>query len=113
MAPRCSLLIPVWHYHLMLGKLPVLGVLLIGIRTGQGPTVLAAGADGGCLDICLSFLFSFSPSLSLGDGPIQTEMLSLRAVKPKTKKQPFNVKCLFFFLFFFFVFFFCLVLYSL
>ena len=29
----------------------------------------------------LSFLFSFS--LSLGDGPIQTEILSQRAVKPK------------------------------
>ena len=30
----------------------------------------------------LSFLFSFS--LSLGDGPIYTEILSQRAVKPKT-----------------------------
>ena len=30
----------------------------------------------------LSFLFSFS--LSLGDGPIETEILSQRAVKPKT-----------------------------
>ena len=47
------------------------GVLLIWSRVGQGPTVLAVGADGGCLDIFfsrLSFLFSFS--LSLGDGPI-------------------------------------------
>ena len=34
----------------------------------------------------LSFLFSFS--LSLGDGPIQTEILSPRAVKPKTTNQP-------------------------
>ena len=34
----------------------------------------------------LSFLFSFS--LSLGDGPIQTEILSQRAVKPKTTNQP-------------------------
>ena len=33
-----------------------------------------------------SFLFFFS--LSLGDGPIQTEMLSQRAVKPKTTNQP-------------------------
>ena len=35
---------------------------------------------------CLSFLFSFS--LSLGDGPIQTEILSQRAVKSKTTNQP-------------------------
>ena len=34
----------------------------------------------------LSFLFSFS--LSLGDGPIKTEILSHRAVKPKTTNQP-------------------------
>ena len=34
----------------------------------------------------LSFLFSFS--LSLGDGPILTEILSQRAVKPKTTNQP-------------------------
>ena len=34
----------------------------------------------------LSFLFSFS--LSLGDGPIYTEILSQRAVKPKTTNQP-------------------------
>ena len=43
------------------------GVLLIWIRIGQGPTVLAVGAGGGCLDIFLSrlsFLFSFSLSLS-------------------------------------------------
>ena len=34
----------------------------------------------------LSFLLSFS--LSLGDGPIKTEILSQRAVKPKTTNQP-------------------------
>ena len=56
---------------------------------GQGPTMLAVGAGGGCLDIFfthLSFLFSFS--LSLGDSPIWTEILSPRAVKPKTTNQP-------------------------
>ena len=36
----------------------------------------------------LSFLSSFS--LSLGDGPILTEILSQRAVKPKTTNQPTN-----------------------
>ena len=44
----------------------------------------------------LSFLFSFS--LSLGDGPIQTEILSQRAVKPKTTNQQ-TFFCSFFFLF--------------
>ena len=41
------------------------GVLLIWIRVGQGPTALAEGADGGCLDIfALVCRFSFlSPSL--------------------------------------------------
>ena len=36
------------------------GVLLIGIRVWQGPTALAVGAGGGCLNIFfsrLSFLF--------------------------------------------------------
>ena len=47
------------------------GVLLISIRVGQGPTALAVGAGGGCLDICiLIYLFLSSFSLSLGDGPI-------------------------------------------
>ena len=46
------------------------GILLIWIITGQGPTALAVGASGGCLDIfSLVYLFSFL-SPSLGDGPI-------------------------------------------
>ena len=41
------------------------GVLLIWIRVGQGPTALAVGADGGCLDIfSLVYHFPFlTPSL--------------------------------------------------
>ena len=41
------------------------GVLLILIRIGQGPTALAVGAGGGCLDVfTLVYHFSFlSPSL--------------------------------------------------
>ena len=56
---------------MVLGKLPVPGRPTIWIIVGQGPTALAVGAGGGCLDILfsrLSFLFSYS--LSLGDGPI-------------------------------------------
>ena len=34
------------------------GVLLIWIRVGQGPTALAVGAGGGCLDIFLSSIVS-------------------------------------------------------
>ena len=40
------------------------------IREGQGPTMLAVGAGGGCLDIfTLIYHFSFL-SPSMGDGPI-------------------------------------------
>ena len=50
---------------MVLGKLPVPGVLLVWIRVGQGPTALAVGAGGGCLDIfTLIYPFSsLSPSL--------------------------------------------------
>ena len=49
--------------------------------------MFAVGAGGGCMDIFsrLSFLCSFSHSL--GDGPIETEILSKRDVKPN---QPTN-----------------------
>ena len=50
---------------MVLGKLPVPGRPTISITVGQGPTALAVGADGGCLDIfTLIYPFSpFSPSL--------------------------------------------------
>ena len=35
----------------VLGKLPVLGRAKIWITVGQGPIVLAVGADGGCWEI--------------------------------------------------------------
>ena len=49
----------------MLGKLPVPGRPTILIKVGQGPTALAVGAGGGCLDIfTLIYHFSsISPSL--------------------------------------------------
>ena len=40
------------------------GVLLIWIRVGQGPTTLAVGAVGGCLDI-FSLVCNFSLLLPL------------------------------------------------
>ena len=36
---------------MVLDKLPVLGVLLIWMKVGQGPIVLAVGAGGGYLEI--------------------------------------------------------------
>ena len=55
---------------MVLGKLPVPGRPTIWMIVGQGPTALAVGAGGGCLDI-FTLVYPFSPfSLSLGDGPI-------------------------------------------
>ena len=48
----------------MLGKLPLPGRPTILITVGQGPTALAVGAGGGCLDIFTLILFSsLSPTL--------------------------------------------------
>ena len=50
---------------MLLGNLPVPGRPTIWITVGQGPTALAVGAGGGCLDIfTLIYPFShLSPSL--------------------------------------------------
>ena len=75
---------------MVLGKLPVPGRPTILITVGQGPIALAVGAGGGGLDI-FTLIYPFSSfSLSLGDGPIWTEILSQRAVKPKPTNQPTN-----------------------
>ena len=62
------------------------GILLIWIIVVKGPTVLVVGADGVVWTFFshLSFLSSFS--LSMGDCPVQTEILSQRA-EPKTTNQ--------------------------
>ena len=62
------------------------GVLLVWIRVGQGPTALAVGAGGVVWTFYshLSFLSSFS--LSLGDDPIETEILPQRVVKPQNNQ---------------------------
>ena len=54
---------------MVLGKLPVPGRPTIWMVVEQGPTALAVGAGGGCLDIFILLFFS-SFSLSMGDGPI-------------------------------------------
>ena len=67
MASFCAVRFPLeWSGGAMvLGKLPVPGRPTIWITVGQGPTALAVGAGGGCLDIfTLIYPFSaLSPSL--------------------------------------------------
>ena len=45
---------------MVLGKLPVPGRPTIWITVGQGPTALAVGVGGGCLDI-FTLIYPFSP----------------------------------------------------
>ena len=45
---------------MVLGKLPVPGRPIVLITVGQGPTALAVGAGGGCLDIFI-LIYPFSP----------------------------------------------------
>ena len=90
--PKCLLLIIITESR----RSPVVrvegggsgGAMVLGKLVGQDPIALAVGAGGDCLDIfSLVYLFSFL-SPSLGDDQIQTEILSQRAVKPKTRNQP-------------------------
>ena len=76
---------------MVLGKLPVPGRPTIWITEGQGLTALAVGAGGGFMDI-FTLIYPFFPlSPSLWEtGPMWTEMLSQRAVEPKTN-QPTNL----------------------
>ena len=73
---------------MVVGKLPVPGHPTIWMIAGQGPIALAVGAGGGLFGHFYSSLsFPSSVSLSLGDGPIYTEIQSQQAVKPKTTNQ--------------------------
>ena len=69
---------------MVLGKLPVPGRPTVWMIVGQGPIALAVGAGRGCLDI---FTLIYPFSLSLGDGPIKTELLSQRAARQKKNKK--------------------------
>ena len=55
---------------MVLGKLPGPGRPTNWMIVGQGPTALAVGAGGGCLDIFTPLYLFLSFSHSLGDGPI-------------------------------------------
>ena len=72
---------------MVLGKLPVPGRPTIWITVGQGPTALAVGAGGGCLDI-FSLIYPISIlSPSLWETARYRLKYSQRAVKPKTTNQ--------------------------
>ena len=73
---------------MVLGKLPVPGRPTIWITVGQGPTALAVGAGGGCLDIC-TLIYPFSPlSPSLWESARYRLKYCLKG--PLNPKQPTN-----------------------
>ena len=75
----------------VLGKLPVPGRPTILITVGQGPTALAVGADGGCLDIFV-LIYPFSPlSPSLLEAARYRLKYCLKG--PLNPKQPTNLPC--------------------
>ena len=78
---------------MVLGKLPVPGLSTIWMTVGQGRIVLAVAVGAGVFFCFFFYIFPLvypfsSFSHTLGDGPIQTEILSQRAVKLKTTNQP-------------------------
>ena len=74
---------------MVLSKLPVPGRPTIWITVGQGPTALAVGVGGGCLDI-FNLLYSFFP---LSPPLWETARYRLKyclkgPLNPKTTNQP-------------------------
>ena len=80
---------------MVLGELPVPGRPTTWITVGQGPTALAVGAGGGCLDI-FTLIYPFSPpSPSLWETARYRLKYCLKG--PLNPKQPTNNRhCLFF-----------------
>ena len=78
---------------MVLGKLPVPGRPTVLITVGQGPTALAVGAGGGCLDI-FTLIYPFSPlSPSLWETARYRLKYCLKGpLNPKPTNQP--TKCL-------------------
>ena len=77
---------------MVLGKLPVPGRPTVWFGVGQGPTALAVGAGGGCLDI-FTLIYPFSPlSPSLWETARYRLKYCLKgAVKHKTTNQPIKL----------------------
>ena len=78
---------------MVLGKLPVPGRPTIWITVGQGPTALAVGAGGGCLDI-FTIIYSFFPlSPSLWETARYRLKYFLKGLlNPKPTNQPNQVQ---------------------
>ena len=78
---------------MVLGKLPVPGRPTIWITVGQGPTALAVGAGGGCLDI-FTLIYPFFPlSPSLWETARYRLKYCLKGpLNPKASKQASSVK---------------------
>ena len=73
---------------MVLDKLPVPGRPTMWITVGQGPTALAVGAGGGCLDI-FTLIYPFSPlSPSLWETARYRLKYCLKG--PLNPKQPTN-----------------------
>ena len=76
---------------MMLGKLPV---PTIWITVGQGPTALAVGAGGGCLDV-FTLIYPFCP---LSPSLFETAQYSLKyclisfKIRPQFKELPHQEK---------------------
>ena len=77
-----------WSGGAVLGKLSVPGRPTILITVGQGPTALALGADGGCLDI-FTLIYYFSP-LALSLWETARYRLKYCFKGPLKLKQPTN-----------------------
>ena len=73
---------------MVLGKLPVPGRPTIWITVGQGPTALAVGAGGGCLDI-FTLIYPFFP-LSPSLWETARYRLKYCLTGPLNPKQPTN-----------------------
>ena len=74
---------------MVLGKLPVPGRPTLWITVGQGPTALAVGAGGGCLDI-FTLIYPFFP---LSSSLLETVRYRLKyclkgPLNPKPTNQP-------------------------
>ena len=77
---------------MVLGKLPVLGRPTIWITVGQGPTALAVGAGGGCLDI-FTLIYPFFP---LSPSLLETARYRLKyCLKGPLNPKPTNISLLF------------------
>ena len=73
---------------MVLGKLPVPGRPTIWITVGQGPTALAVGAGGGCLDIFIHLSFLSSFSLSWETARYRLKYCLKGPLNPKSTNQP-------------------------